>query len=237
MKIKYSALVSATSGKLNGSVAASNRGGAYLRNKGVTSNPQTVSQQANRSLFGSISSQFRSLTPGQIAAWNAAAQDFPVIDRFGDTRYLSGLALFVQLNKNLADVGEAQLVNPPAKQSFPATLSATAVVEATALGVLDNLDVTLNADGVVSSDFVLQVKATRPISPSVSYVKNLFRVVGISQGTGIASVNFTGTSEYTGIFGSVSPGQKIVFELSFVNVVSGEKSAPFIIEAIATLAA
>ena len=56
MKIKYSALVMGVSGKLNGSVGATNKGGAYLRNKGVVSNPNTPAQAAVRSRFGSLSS-------------------------------------------------------------------------------------------------------------------------------------------------------------------------------------
>lgn len=231
MKIKYSALVSATSGKLNGSVAASNRGGAYLRNKGVTSNPQTVSQQANRSLFGSISSQFRSLTPEQINAWNVAAQDFPVIDRFGDTRYLSGLALFVQLNKNLADVGLPGIENPPAKQSFPAIATVNAVVN---IGSDPQPTLLVELVGVdaLTTGFTMLVRATQSVSPSVSFVKNKYRVLGSVATAAAPSVAFEEYPDYTALFGVPIVGQRVYFEAVLVSNVSGEKSAPFPVSTI-----
>lgn len=235
MKIKYSALVSATSGKLNGSVAASNRGGAYLRNKGVTSNPQTVSQQTNRSRFGSISSQFRSLTPSQIAAWNSAAQDFPIIDRFGDTRYLSGLALFVQLNKNLADIGLPAITEPPVKQSFPA-------IEAVGFNVLvgdtpaeDVVQGTINAE-FTGNTFEVVVYATGNISPSINYVKNRVRVVGSEQSSVGSAVTAGVTDEWKDLFGRPILDQKVKGEVALISRISGEKSAVFPFETIVTSA-
>lgn len=229
MKIKYSALVSATSGKLNGSVAASNRGGAYIRNKGVTSNPQTASQQANRSMFGSISSNFRSLTESQIEAWNNAAQDFPVIDRFGDTRYLSGLALYVQLNKNLVGIGETQIANPPAKQAFPAIVSISAAVNNFAPGSMD-LNVTFAE--TVGADFVLEVKATPSVSPSVSFLKNRYRKIDVEAGQASTTIDWNNRAAYVAVFGTPVLGEKISFECTLVSTISGERSAPFIVSTI-----
>lgn len=236
MKIKYSALVSATSGKLNGSVAASNRGGAYLRNKGVTSNPQTVSQQANRSLFGSISSQFRNLTSAQIIAWNNAAQDFPVIDRFGDTRYLSGLALYVQLNKNLSAIGAPTISNPPSKVSFPAITNVVAEVTVDG-GSWDTFSVDVIGATAFSADYYIQLRATPPLSPSINFVKNRLRDLGNAPGVGTTTISFGAESVYQNVFGIPAAGTKIAFEVAIVSAISGEKTAPFIVEVLVTEAA
>lgn len=233
MKMKYSALVSATSGKLNGSVAASNRGGAYLRNKGVTSNPQTPSQQANRSIFASVSSQFRDLTESQVNAWNTAAADFPVIDRFGDTRYLSGLALFVQLNKNLIGIGSNVILNPPAKQAFPAIIGLSPVVEVTA-GVISDFVLTANALENVPAGFTMQVRATPSLPASISFVKNRYRNIGNQVATGSTDIEFTNSAAYVSNFGVPIVGQRIYFEITLISSVSGEKSAPFIDSVVVT---
>lgn len=231
MKIKYSALVSATSGKLNGSVAASNRGGAYLRNKGVVSNPQTVAQQANRSLFGSISSQFRALSSEQVTAWNLAAQDFPIIDRFGDTRYLSGLALYVQLNKNLADIGLPPISVPPAKQAFPAIASASLTVNVNP-NVATNFTAEVSAPGGGLTPFTAIFRFTPSVSPSVSYVKNRYRNMPIGLPSSATSASFESYDDYVAINGIPTAGQVVYGEIVLVSEVSGEKSAPFPVSAI-----
>lgn len=231
MKIKYSALVSATSGKLNGSVAASNRGGAYLRNKGVTSNPQTVSQQLNRSQFGAISSQFRALTPEQITAWNLAAQDFPVIDRFGDTRYLSGLALYVQLNKNLADIGLPAISNPPAKQAFPQFASASLTVNVNP-NVATNFTSEVTTSGESLVPFTALFRFTPSVSPSVSYVKNRYRNMPLGLPSSATSASFESYEDYVAVVGTPIAGQVVYGEIVLVSEISGEKSAPFPVSAI-----
>lgn len=228
MKIKYSALVMGVSGKLNGSVGATNKGGAYLRNKGVVSNPNTTAQAAVRSQFGALSSSFRSLTSAQVAAWNTAAADFPVIDRLGDTRYLSGLGLFVQLNTNLLAAGLSSISNPPVKQAFPAIVGVG--IDASALGgVFVDINVAVNlGTAVAANEFVLQVKAAPLTSASVTNVKNQLRLIASYPVAAGISIAQSATSEYTARFGAAATvGQKMSIEVYLVSVISGEASAVF----------
>ena len=222
MKIKYSALVMGVSGKLNGSVGATNKGGAYLRNKGVVSNPQTVAQQAVRSAFGALSSQFRELTSAQITAWNAAAADFPVIDRLGDTRYLTGLGLFVQLNTNLQSIGEAIILNPPAKQAFPAFDSMAVVMEVTA-GSLSSLNVGTAFGGSVAG-FSMLVRMSPSVSPSITNVKNRLRKIGSASAVSGSTITFETPAAYTSVFGVPIVGQVVFAEVVLISSVSGEAS-------------
>lgn len=225
MKIKYSALVMGASGKLNGSVAASNKGGAYIRNKGVVSNPQTVAQQEVRGRFGAISSQFRALTPSQIAAWNTAAADFPVIDRLGDTRYLSGLGLFVQLNTNLQSVGLPAIVNPPVKQTFPSLTPLELAVIVTA-GSISTFSVdTVTSVALDEGEFLFAIKAAPLTSPSVQNQKNAMRLIGSYPSLEGTGQNFDIASLYEARFGNVAAvGQKVQVEITLVSAVSGEAS-------------
>src|SRR4051794_38926446 len=118
-KIKYSALVSDMRNKLNGSVMSQNRYGSFVRNKVTPVNPQTSYQQAARQSLGNLSSSFRELTAGQIAAWNRSGVNFPFTDIFGDIKHLSGQTLFVKLNANLEKVNSPRILQPPLPVGFP----------------------------------------------------------------------------------------------------------------------
>lgn len=236
MKIKYSALVMGVSGKLNGSVGATNKGGAYLRNKGVTSNPNTPAQAAVRSRFGSLSSQFRGLTSSQIAAWNTAAATFPIIDRLGDTRYLSGLGLFVQLNSNLVAAGLSVIENPPAKQAFPAFVGLTMSGTVSAGAITELLGEATFSESLASGSFVIMVKASPVVSASISNAKNLMRSVAAVPVSAGSSSEVDLLVPYVARFGaSASVGQKITLSASLVSVISGEASAPFDIATVLTV--
>lgn len=119
MKIQYSALVNSTSGKLNGSVASHNKGGSYLRNKGIVANPRTALQTFQRGVLGSVSSQWKGITQAQRDDWAAAAAEWPYTDPFGQVKYLSGSQLFVKLNSNLATNGEAPVYDAPLRVVMP----------------------------------------------------------------------------------------------------------------------
>lgn len=227
MKIKYSALVMGVSGKLNGSVGATNKGGAYLRNKGVTSNPQTIAQQAVRSRFGALSSQFRALTILQIVAWNTAAAQFPIIDRLGDQRFLTGLGLFVQLNTNLLTVGAPTIQDPPLKQSMPSFFMASFIptVNAASLAVAQ-INLQLDAQ-IFDNEYALVVKAAPYHSPSITNVKNQLRLVTAEDLFAGGTVAVDVSSATQAKFGSFIAGQVLSVEAYFVSLVSGEASAPF----------
>lgn len=224
MKIKYSALVMGVSGKLNGSVGATNKGGAYLRNKGVVSNPNTPAQAAVRSRFGALSSGFRALSPSQIAAWNAAAADFPIIDRLGDTRYLTGLGLYVQLNTNLMQISAPTLSDPPLKQAFPA-LSSLSVVAAIEAGVF-SIQGTLNGAEVISTDFKAVFRYSPGVSPAIQNAKNKLRFVIAANGADDLQIVSTATTQYAALFGVPPAGSNIAAEVVLISKVSGESSAP-----------
>lgn len=114
-KIKYSALVSEMSGKLNGSVMAKNRSGNYVRTKITPVNPQTVFQTAVRNRLAGNSALWRGLTEDQRLAWNGAVNDWTSTNIFGDTVKPSGQNLYIKVNNNLLNVGSPRVSLPPNK--------------------------------------------------------------------------------------------------------------------------
>lgn len=172
MKIKFGSLVVAGSGKIGGHVASKNRGGAYLRTKVTPSNPQTVRQLTARSILASLSSAWSGLSAAARASWSNAVANFATTDIFGDIRNPSGNNLYVKLNTNLINTGQATLSVAPEKLEVPFSPIVTAVADISdttlAVGFGDSL---LNGEKVL-------VFATPSLPQGVSFVKNKLRLLG-----------------------------------------------------------
>ena len=215
MLVKYSALVSDMSGKLNGSVASRNRGGQYLRNKTTPLNPQTAQQVQVRNQFGIISGSWRALTDNDRASWNDSAVNFPYTNVFGDVKYLSGFNLHQQLNTNLRLIGRPVLVNAPVPQEVP-TVTVT-------VPLIDVSDEIMNANimrsGIDVNGRVL-IYATPGMSAGISYMKNRFRLIGHSNTTGVQNI----WGMYVAEFGIPAVGTRIFIRVAGVRGDTGQVS-------------
>jgi len=200
MKIQWSALMVAGSGKLGGTVAARNRSGAYLRNKVTPINPSTTAQQNARGVLGSLSTQWSQLTEAQRLSFNNAVADFAKTDIFGDIRNPSGINLFVKLNSNLINTGQPQITSAPVKEEilFSGIASATMDVSAQTVNIaLQNEDNNLG---------VILAVATPTLTNGTSYVKDRFRGIGSGQ---ILADNLELTTQYAAKFGNFALGANI----------------------------
>lgn len=116
-KIKLTAFMDGISGKINGTVFSSNRGGAYARSKGKVTKfkagsdlSDTVNlggvptvqsaspQSAVLAIMSGVSKAWSGLTGVQRTAWNNAVEDWKSTDVFGDARTPSGSQLYTKLN-------------------------------------------------------------------------------------------------------------------------------------------
>ena len=166
------AVVADIRNKLNGSVFSKNRYGAYMRTKVTPVNPQTTYQQNNRALLAAASSGWRDLDAADREAWITAAPNFPMTDIFGNTKILSGQALFVGLTSNLINAGESQVSSAPTPVSI-AAFSITAAVAAN--GGAKTITI---SPATIPAGFVMQVYATPSYPVGISFVKNKYRFVG-----------------------------------------------------------
>ena len=216
--IKYSALVTGMSGKINGSVAARNKGGDYLRNKTTPVNPQTPAQQLARAQFGGVSSQWRSLTPRQVDAWNDAAGNFPYTNIFGDKKFLNGLQLFTQLNFNLTLVGTANIAEPPIPEGAGSIVLSNVNFNATTTSislVYDNVE--------PSSATRLVLEATRTMVGNTRFYKNSFvRITTINDPH--SEVPTDTFDAYVAVFGTPIVGGNVAFRISAINNATGERT-------------
>lgn len=205
MKIKFGSFVVAGSGKVGGHVAATNRGGAYLRTKVTPLNPNTASQAQTRSLLASLSTAWAGLTDNMRKSWNGAVASFAKTDIFGDLRNPSGINLFVKLNANLSNSGQTLLTEAPEKIEVPFSPIASA---GGSIGS-ESMMITF-ADSVLDGSIV-KVSATPAMSQGVNFVKSQLRVIGYLTVSGDEIDAF---ANYVAKFGTPSAGQNIVISVA-----------------------
>jgi len=224
MKVLTTAIVADIRNKLNGTVFSKNRYGSYARTKVTPVNPQSTEQQNARNRFSTQSQAWRGLTEAQRQSWIDAAPNFPTTDIFGNTKILSGQALYVKFNSNLALVGSAAIASAPSPVAIPALEVLTLVADDSANTVI------LTATSPVPADFAMVIMATPNVTPGISFVKNKFRF--ISAIAAAATSPFALTTDYIARFGDPVEDQKIFVKAFYVSTITGQAGIPVQIQTI-----
>jgi hypothetical protein len=188
-------------------------------------NSYTAVQRSN---FATLNSAWNTLTDAQRALW-LAVDGLQSTDRFGNPIVVTGKALYVMLNRALANVGVAALGSPP---SFTgATAVATAV----------------NAAGIAAGIFKITFTVT-PVPANTAYVffgtapqtagtsrpgQSKFRLIGIADAASASPKNLS--AEYTVKYGVPAVGTKIFLQAIAVNKLTGQQSVP--LQTVATVVA
>lgn len=229
-KIKFGMMMTDARGKLGGQVFSRNRAGAYVRTKVTPINPRTTFQQSVRSVFGSISSAWSSLTAAQRASWNEAVSNWQRTNIFGDLTTPTGKSLFQRLNNSLIQnvAGSSPLLLAPTPVEVPI------VDEVTAEWTINGIDSTLilmwshqAVTAIDPEDYLVQIRATAPLPPGRYYHQNLLRVIAIGD---LEDDTYNLTSAYVSRFG-VSPADvtsgNIFVEVRVVSKLTGQLGVPF----------
>lgn len=216
-KVKFTAVVADMRNKLNGSVFARNRGGAYVRTKVTPLNPQSVRQVAARNLLTSLAQGFRSLSQEQITAWNEAVSQWQTTDIFGDLVSPTGLALYVRLNSNIKNGDGTIISNPPA----PVGAAALTDLELTAAVTGDTFDINFDP-ATVPADHTLYIESTSMLSPGINNANSKFRFIAIAAAT--TPSPYDAYNSQTAKFGALVAGQKVYVRCKLINIITGEVS-------------
>ena len=216
-KVKFSALISEMRNKLNGSVFARNRGGAYLRTKVTPNNPQTQSQVLARARLTQFAQQWRSLTEAQRVAWNSVTDQWARTDVFGDVVNPSGNALFNRLNINVAIAGGSVLTLPPQP------VGADALTDLSVAATAGTPSMVLSfAPAAVPAGHVMYVESTSNLSPGISNASAEFRhIVTLPAATATSEDVVT---KQVDKFGTLVAGQKVFVRAKLINMTTGEVS-------------
>lgn len=225
MKVKFSNLIAGMSGKMNGGVAARNRGGAYFRIKVTPTNPQTIAQVAARNRLAQFSQAWRSLTQVQRDAWAGAVDQWKKTDVFGDAITPSGSNLYVRLNINITNAGGSAINLPP----IPVGATALSSLEATASAGTGEIQVDF-APTPVPAGHAMVIEATPALSAGISNAKSRFRQITVLPAT-TASGEDVGTA-WSEKFGTLVAGQKIFIRAKLVTLATGELSQALVTSVI-----
>lgn len=227
-KILFTAVVADMRNKLNGTVFSKNRYGAYARTKVTPVNPQSDAQQLVRGRFGARSASWRGLTEAQRQSWIDGAASFPTFDIFGNSKILSGQALYGKLNLNLAQAGQAAIASCPAPVAVPSLVSVTLTVDVS--GSVFEADFGIAA---VPAGFSLAIFATPNYGAGISFVKNKYRFMIVEPAaTAINPVDLFAT--YLAQFGAPTAAQKVSVRAFLVSNTTGQAGVPFSATAIIT---
>lgn len=102
------------SGSLGGVTFSHNAGGVYARIRAIPVNPNTLPQQAVRSVLAFLTQAWSNLLDDdQRAAWKTYAENVPIVNRIGAGIYLSALAHFVRCNTPRVYAGFPAILNAP----------------------------------------------------------------------------------------------------------------------------
>lgn len=219
MKMKFGAIVVDGRGKIGGHVASKNRGGAYLRTKVTPSNPNTVSQAAARARVTLLSQAFGGLGASPISAWNNAVNDWGKTDIFGDIKNPSGLNLFVKLNSNLIEIGEAVINTPPAKGTVGTMLIDTVTADSAA----PTLSIT-TIEAAIPANTKIIVRVSPQVSAGIANFSGKMRNLAVKSAVD-APNSFDILADYVAKFGALTAGQKLAVELVPVDMTTGQKGA------------
>lgn len=225
MKMKFGAIVVDGSGKIGGHVASKNRAGAYLRTKVTPVNPSTTFQQNARGLLGSLSTQWSGLSAAQRLSFNNAVSQFAKTDIFGDLKNPSGFNLFVKLNSNLVNSGQAQITTAPEKVEI-----VYEAIDDITFDVSSSL-ATINLAGAALDGSIVMVYATPPLSAGTTYAKNKKRfVAAVTVTAGVIEFG----AAYIARFGTFAAGANIQASFRVIEATGqqgAEQSAPVVVQA------
>jgi hypothetical protein len=214
MKYKAGALMVDFRGSAGGTTASQNTYSKYLKNKSTPVNPSTVAQQLVRSFMATISQSWKGITQAQRDLWNQITSSYQTTNVFGDLMKYTGFNLYVKLNRNLLEIGEAQIADAPAPAAPAGMLSLS--LDADINGPKLELAFT---DPIDAADKVI-VYATAPQSAGKQFVKSEYRKVHVLDSTDTTPVDII--AEYSAKFGGLGAiDGKIFVQLRPVNIATG----------------
>ena len=205
--------VAAVSGSVGGVTFSHNKGGMYMRNRSIPTNPSTLPQQNARARLATVSQAWQALTQGERDSWDEYAVQNPATNALGNSILLSGHQIHNRLNTRLLEAAAAVITAPPVISAHPALTTAT---QAADIG-LGNVDLTFAP--VLPAGAQLRCVATVVNSPGITYVKNRLKFIAYSPVDQLSPWDNQATIE--AILGTLIVGQTLHTEVAVFNPANG----------------
>ena len=221
-KIQFGNIVADARNAVGGIVYSRNTWGAYIRQKVSPVQPRTARQQVMRAGLTELSKRWGTvLTEQQREAWRQFAAAFPIVDVFGNTVSLTGIAAYQRVNRVRAILGLPPLDDPPANMDVVAPDSVTLDISYTGTPPQLTFKVIFTPSPAPSGHHV-EVWATKGMSAGRAFVSSELRLVAVSSAGQSSPFDFT--QQYLARFGEPTAGQKVFVEVRFANSANGAQS-------------
>ena len=217
-----SPIISVGSGSVAGLTFSHNKGGNYIRARTIPTDPNTPEQQAIKSIVGNLAGLWNSqLTSAQRSDWNTYAANVPLLNSLGQSRTVSGIAMYIRSNT-------ARLQSSLARKDAAPTVFTLGDFTNPSFGfdaTNDEVDVTFDAVDAWANedDAAMLVYASRPQNDTIDFFKGPYRFAGRIDGDAITPP--TSPAAITAPFTAVA-GQRI-FERIVVVRADGRVSLDF----------
>lgn len=226
-KIKFGAIITDSRGTVGGMSLKWSRFGNVLLKKPQTAKLQTPKQTTARNSFVTYSKRWwAELTPTQRTDWRALAAANPRPNVWGTDYPLTGLALFIGINRLLTQAGASPTNDAPTDQAVTAIATATLTVTAPSTATL------AFTPTPCPTDHVLYLAALGPISPGVTNYGRNFRFLLASASSETSPLTIS--SALSSLCNGLTSGRQYVVSARFLNLSNGALSPELIAPTIAT---
>ena len=221
-KIQFGNIVADARNAVGGVVYSRNTWGAYIRQKVSPVQPRTPRQAEMRANLTELSKRWGTvLTEEQREAWRQFAAAFPIVDVFGNTVSLTGIAAYQRVNRVRAILGLPPLDDPPANMDVVAPDGLSLDISYTGTPPQLTFRVVFTPSPAPTNHRV-EVWATKGLSAGRAFVSSELRLVAVSPAGQASPFDFT--AQYLARFGEPSAGQKVFVEVRFANEDNGAQS-------------
>ena len=225
-------LLNGMSGSLGGLTFSHNAGGAYVRARGIPTQPNTPEQAAVKNAFTQLSTAWRAdLTAAQRDDWDLYAAATPLIDKIGNPFFPTGLNMFIRGNVGLLQNADVRVDVGPVTPGLP-TFTAPAVVTIESTTNVASISFTIGDAWVDLDDNHLLIYASRGKGATINFFKGPYQLAGSIDGDAISAP--TSPAAITIPF-NVSEFQKVFFRATLIDD-EGRKGADVFFEGVVSTA-
>ncbi len=214
--IRTGGIVGQISGSIAGTTYSHNKGGAYVRNRSIPTNPSSAAQLQRRADLATVSTDWQNLTAAQRQAWEEWARQNPIVNALGDSILKSGHQSFVGLNSRILLASGTQILVPPVVARPDGFLT---LVQDGDIGTGD-VDLTFTAALTTGNQIELWGAVTN--SAGISYVENLYRFIAFSAVDEASP--WANQTEIELILGTLIVGQTLHVKAAQFDPANGQRS-------------
>lgn len=225
-------LLNGMSGSLGGLTFSHNAGGAYVRARGIPTQPNTPAQSIIKGAFGQLSTAWRAdLTATQRDDWDLYGDATPLLDKIGNPFFPTGLNMYIRGNTGLLQAEFARVDLGPVTPGLP-TFTAPTVNSIESTTNVTLIAFTIGDTWVDENQTHLFIYASRGQGQSINFFKGPYQLAGSIDGDSISAP--TSPASITIPF-SVKDGQKVFFRALLIDE-QGRKSQDVFFDGLVTTA-